>query len=106
MGNEVTEYSLKQNKKGMIPFWKWKISKHDIGSIKGIQSNFDRIIISHENLADLTEHIRCDLFIFHNLTPQIHIIQSGEFRPHLFVFSFLGRLILQLPLLQIPLLSQ
>ena len=67
LGNEVTEYSIIPDKKGFIPFWKWKISKQDIISINEIQNNFDKTIISHENLADLTEHVRCDLFIFQNL---------------------------------------
>lgn len=67
LGNEVTEYSVIQNKKGLIPFWKWKISNQDVVSINKIQNNFDKTIISHENLADLTEHVRCDLFIFQNL---------------------------------------
>jgi len=67
LGNEVTEYSVTQNKKGLIPFWKWKISDQDVVSINKIQNNFDKTIISHENLADLTEHVRCDLFIFQNL---------------------------------------
>jgi hypothetical protein len=67
LGNEVIEYSIIQDKKGIIPFWKWKISKQDVVSINKIQNNFDKTIISHENLADLTEHVRCDLFIFQNL---------------------------------------
>ena len=84
LGNEVTEYSLKQNKKGMIPFWKWKISKHDIDSIKGIQNNFHKTIIAHENLADLTEHIRCDLFIFQNLI--------SKMRSSFFILKFLYKI--------------
>jgi hypothetical protein len=67
LGNEVTEYSVILDKKGLIPFWKWKISKQDVVSINKIQNNFDKTIISHENLADLTEHVKCDLFIFQNL---------------------------------------
>ncbi len=71
LGNEVTEYSVPLYKKGLIPFWKWKISKQDINSIKKIQENFDRIIISHESLADLTNKIKCNLFIFQNLMSKV-----------------------------------
>lgn len=84
LGNEVTEYSLIQDKKGLIPFWKWKISKQDICSINKIQNNFDKIIISHENLADLTKHVRCDLFIFQNL--------MSKMRSSFFILNFLYKI--------------
>ena len=71
LGNDVTEYSILKADKGLIPFWKWKIKKHDIVRINQIENNFDKIIISHENLADLTDHVRCDLFIFHNLMSRL-----------------------------------
>ena len=71
LGNEVTEYSIVQDKKGLIPFWKWKISNQDIILINEIQNDFNKTIISHENLADLTEYVKCDLFIFHNLFSKI-----------------------------------
>ena len=84
LGNEVTEYSLIQDKKGLIPFWKWKISKQDICSINKIQNNFDKTIISHENLADLTKHVRCDLFIFQNL--------MSKMRSSFFILNFLYKI--------------
>lgn len=84
LGNEVTEYSVNQEKKGLIPFWKWKISKQDVVLINEIENDFDKTIISHENLADLTEYVRCDLFIFHNL--------MSEIRGSLFISQFLYKL--------------
>ena len=84
LGNEVTEYSVIQNKKGLIPFWKWKISNQDVVSINKIQNNFDKTIISHENLADLTEHVRCDLFIFQNL--------MSKMRSSFFILKFLYKI--------------
>jgi len=84
LGNEVTEYPVIQDKKGLIPFWKWKISKQDIVSINKIQNNFDKTIISHENLADLTEHVRCDLFIFQNL--------MSKMRSSFFILKFLYKI--------------
>ena len=51
LGNEVTEYSVIPDKKGLIPFWKWKISNQDVVLINKIQNNFDKTIISHESLA-------------------------------------------------------
>tara|TARA_B100000795_G_C22762794_1_gene424356 strand:- start:39 stop:995 length:957 start_codon:yes stop_codon:yes gene_type:complete len=71
LGHEVYEYTIRKNKKGIIPFWKWKITKQDLESINRLQSDFDKTIISHENLADLTKHIKCDLFIFHNLMSKV-----------------------------------
>jgi hypothetical protein len=71
LGNEVTEYTIKQGKKGVFPFWKWQISNHDIVSINSIQGDYDKTIISHENIADLSKHIECDLYIFHNLMSKI-----------------------------------
>ncbi|MFT5248578.1 MAG: hypothetical protein ACI93P_000292 [bacterium] len=84
LGNEVTEYSIIQDKKGIIPFWKWKISKQDVDSINEIQNNCDKTIISHENLADLTEHVRCDLFIFQNL--------MSKMRSSFFILKFLYKI--------------
>jgi hypothetical protein len=84
LGNEVTEYSIIPDKKGIIPFWKWKISKQDVISINEIQNNFDQTIISHENLADLTEHVRCDLFIFQNL--------FSKMRSSFFILKFLYKI--------------
>jgi hypothetical protein len=81
LGNEVTEYSVKQEKKGLIPFWKWKISKQDIVLINEIENDHDKTIISHENLGDLTEYVRCDLFIFQNL--------MSKMRSSFFILQFL-----------------
>lgn len=84
LGNEVTEYSIKKVKKGIIPFWKWKITKLDIDSINKIQNDFDKTIVSHENLADLAKYIRSDLFIFQNLYSKIR----GDF----FILQFLYKI--------------
>ena len=84
LGNEVTEYSVIEDKKGLIPFWKWKISKQDVISINEIQDNFDKTIISHESLADLTEYARCDLFILHNL--------FSKMRSSFFILKFLYKI--------------
>lgn len=63
----IHEFDIRNFKKGLIPFWKWKISNSDIKVLKKIIVDYDKIIISHENLADLTKHIRCDIFIFQNI---------------------------------------
>lgn len=84
LGNKVTEYSVVENKKGLIPFWKWNISKQHVVSINKIQNNFDKTIISHENLADLTKHVKCDLFIFQNL--------MSEMRSSFLILKFLYKI--------------
>ena len=71
LGHDVSEYSIRKSKKGIIPFWKWRITKQELESINRVQNDFDKTIISHENLADLTKHIKCDLFIFHNLMSKV-----------------------------------
>lgn len=70
-GIQVKEYEIDQNKKGYIPLWKWRLEQRDITSIKALQGNFVTTIISHEALSDLVKHVRCDLFICHNLMSRI-----------------------------------
>ena len=71
IGYLVDEIAINKYTKGILPFWKWKFYKSEIEHIIKKQVNYDKTIISHENLSELTKYIRCDLFIFQNLISKI-----------------------------------
>ena len=67
----VDEYDIKIYNKGLLPFWRWRISKNELINLLKIEKKYDKVIISHESLASLTRYIKCDIFIFQNLYSKI-----------------------------------
>lgn len=67
LGYELDEYFVKFESGITIPFWKKKIENKELERIRLCALNYDKVIVSHETLMNVTTVIKPDLFIFHNV---------------------------------------